>query len=468
MKIIVIILSISMLFGTEPFKGYIDLEGHRWMYVEGQYKDGMMDGQWDFYQDSTKTNKIATGSYIDGAKTSISRTGIPESGRDGLWIHYYHTNGYRHNVSMKNPIKAKQYWSNGKLNGKFTSYFKDGKVAVESNYKDGRQHGNRKEWYMGGFMYTKPFRVTEFKEGKPVRDTMYNLDSNLYMTSSYNDSSRIDSIYEYKHKSLIIVSEVKVKLLHGIHKLFHQNGQIWQEGTMSDGLPDGIWKEYSDTGILLSQVRYDKGNAIIKENEKQVIRDEDGNIIYSYSYVNDKRSGSAVELLHNVPHIIHELELNKMSRHTRCRFINRFQEYTKDYHRSYKTHANNGRDNMRWNSGYNSYALALNRYQQDQYKINWSSFNGVYKHNKKNQRMPQNKILGNGGYRDNIRIGKWIWTDMLSDKIILKGQYNDNGRPVGVWEESDPRDESNLIVTTYSDEGKVISVSKRTITYSNN
>ena len=45
-------------------------------------------------------------------------------------------------------------------------------------------------------------------------------------------------------------------------------------------------------------------------------------------------------------------------------------------------------------------------------------------------------------------------------------EYNDDGKPIGVWEETDPRDKNNLIITTYSDEGKVISVSEKTITYS--
>ena len=131
----------------------------------------------------------------------------------------------------------------------------------------------------------------------------------------------------------------------------------------------------------------------------------------------------------------------------------------------YNINANDSRrHNMQWNDGYHRYALSLNKYQNNQYSINWFKFKGVYK--SKNHRGPQNKILGKGTYKDNIRIGKWVWNDMKSNKVILKGEYNDDGKPINVWEESDPRDENNLIITTYSDEGKVISVSKKTITYS--
>ena len=465
MKIIVIITSISMLYSSEVFKGFINLGKYNLVYAEGQYEGGDMNGKWSFYSDSTKYQKISSGNYIKGDKTRPSRTGIPQDGRDGVWKHYYETKYSRN--SMKNPLKAIQYWSNGRMNGEFTSYFKDGKIAVESTYKNGKQHGLRKEWYMNGFMYTNIFRETEYKEGTPIKDKIYNLDSNLYMTSSYNDSSRIDSIYEYKNKSLVIISEVRDKILHGKHKLFHLNGQIWQEGQMINGLPNGIWKEYSDKGILLSQVRFENGYGIIDENEKQVVRDIDGDIIYSYNYVNSKRDGESIELLYNVPNIKHDLELNKMSRHRRCNFIKYFKEYSKDYSIKYKVNANSSRDNMRWNNnGYANYIITLNKYQDNQYTINWTPFKGVYKSDSRNRRMPQNRIIGNGAYKENIRIGGWIWRDMVSNKIILKGYYDNSGTPVGVWEESDPRDENNLIITTYSDGGKVISVSKKTTTYS--
>ena len=423
MKIIVIILSISTLYSAESFKGYIKADRHTWLFAEGEYENGEMNGEWSFYSDSTKTIKISSGNYINGNKTRISKTGIPEDGRDGLWKHYYNTR-YNHGRLMKNQLKATQYWSGGELNGKFTSYFKDGKIAVESTYQDGKQHGVRKEWYMNGFMYTNLFRETEYKYGKPVKDNLYNLDSNLYMRSTYNDSSRIDSIYEYNNKNLIIVTEVNKNQLHGKHKLFHENGNIWQEGKLDNGLPDGVWKEYSDNGTLLSKIRFNKGIPEINDNEKQQINDVDGNTIYSYTYINDKRNGEAIELLHNVPNIKHSLELNKMSRHKRCRFINYFNDYSKEYLAT-RIHVNKSRDRMSWNNGYGNYVISLNKYQSYQYSLGWTQFKGVSRSDYRSHMMPASKILGKGEYKDNIRIGKWVWRELNSDKLILKGEYNE-------------------------------------------
>ena len=463
MKIIVIILSISTLYSAELFKGYIKIERHKWLFAEGEYENGGMNGKWSFYADSTKSIKVASGNYISGNKTRISKTGIPEDGRDGLWKHYYNT---RYNDRlMKNQLKATQYWSGGKLNGEFTSYFKDGKIAVESTYQDGKQHGIRKEWYMNGFMYTNLFRETEYVHGKPIKDNLYNLDSNIYMRSTYNDSSRIDSIYEYNSKSLLIVTEVIRNQLHGEHKLYHKNGNIWQEGRLDKGLPDGVWKEYSDNGTLISKVRFNKGIAVISDNEKQEINDVDGNTIYSYTYINDKRNGEAIELLHNVPNIKHSLELNKMSHHKRCRFISYFNDYNKEYS-TQRINENKSRDRMSWNNGFANYVISLNKFQPCQYRLEWSEFKGIHRRDNRDHMMPINKILGKGEYKNNIRIGEWSWHELETNKLVLNGEYNKEGIPIGVWQESDPRDKNNIIITKYSDDGKVISISKKTITYS--
>ena len=149
----------------------------------------------------------------------------------------------------------------------------------------------------------------------------------------------------------------------------------------------------------------------------------------------------------------------------RCRFINYFNDYSKEYLMQ-KIQANRSRDRMSWNSGYRNYVISLNKYQSYQYKLGWTEFKGVNRSDYRSHMMPENKILGKGKYKDNIRIGKWAWRELNSDKLILKGEYNEKGIPIGIWEESDPRDINNLILTNYSDDGKVISVAKKTITYS--
>ena len=55
---------------------------------------------------------------------------------------------------------------------------------------------------------------------------------------------------------------------------------------------------------------------------------------------------------------------------------------------------------------------------------------------------------------------------MDDNKLAIKGQYNEQGQPIGEWKEIDPNDDSNLIVTLYDENGKVKSVSRKSKTYS--
>ena len=55
---------------------------------------------------------------------------------------------------------------------------------------------------------------------------------------------------------------------------------------------------------------------------------------------------------------------------------------------------------------------------------------------------------------------------MADNKLVIKGQYNEKGQPIGEWKEIDPNDDSNLIITLYDENGKVKSVSRKSKTYS--
>ena len=99
MKTIIFICNLSIIFSTTPFKGYIKHSGYSrssyiypYFYAEGQYLNGLMDGEWNFYSDSTKQYVVAKGGFLNGNTSNPSKYGIPKNGRHGLWEHYYTEN----------------------------------------------------------------------------------------------------------------------------------------------------------------------------------------------------------------------------------------------------------------------------------------------------------------------------------------------------------------------------------------
>ncbi len=40
---------------------------------------------------------------------------------------------------------------------------------------------------------------------------------------------------------------------------YHENGRVHEQGGFADGRRDGVWRQYSDTGVLLAQARFHLG-----------------------------------------------------------------------------------------------------------------------------------------------------------------------------------------------------------------
>ena len=179
----------------------------------------------------------------------------------------------------------------------------------------------------------------------------------------------------------------------------------------------------------------------------------DGKLIYSYQFRNGLKNGKAIEILYNVSNIIHRVEINK------CRY-----SYQGDWDDFY-----NFRDTKHLQYDNQTYRLIpnLNPYlKQPQYQINHNRFSGFNQRDSRNKKFFEKQLIGTGHYENNIRIGKWLWKTMDNNKLAIKGQYNEQGHPIGEWKEIDPNDDSNLIVTLYDENGKVKSVSRKSKTYS--
>ena len=204
MGISVLLIIITSLFAKEEkFEGFVQSPRHvnyrviEPIYAIGQYDEDMMTGFWEFYADSTKKVKIASGSFLRGNGSKISSTGIPFDGRHGEWKHYYtrSNNRYNHNdkYRISNSIQAYQNWNQGKMDGQSSTYYRDGKKASTAYYKDGVKHGIRKEWFSGGFQNTKLFRESNFIKGEQLISN--NTERDLFIVSSNDDFIKISGTY---------------------------------------------------------------------------------------------------------------------------------------------------------------------------------------------------------------------------------------------------------------------------------
>ena len=107
-------------------------------------------------------------------------------------------------------------YKDDKFNGVLKKYHPNGKAEVISNYCEGHQEG---------------LHIRYNENGLPKLETNYKI---------FDKGAPYQKSWE-----------------HGNCKWFHQNGQLKTEGRMVKGNPDGVWKDFDENGIQVSEKSYD-------------------------------------------------------------------------------------------------------------------------------------------------------------------------------------------------------------------
>ena len=153
-------------------------------------------------------------------------------------------------------------------NGKYTEYYKNGKIKIQGNYKEGRRNGEFKTFLKN----SKSAGSVIYKDGKIIKSTL--------IKAMKNNASfpPVDNI-NYKLDTTHTLGKVEFENgLLRIYFIFNKNGLL-----------DGNSIEYYEEGNIESIVPY-KNNLV----EGLIIRYyENGNIKEEVNYKNDKMNGEA-------------------------------------------------------------------------------------------------------------------------------------------------------------------------------
>jgi len=203
-------------------------------------------------------------SYYENGKISKEEN-YKDGIKDGKWNLYYRSG----------KVKGEGNYKNGKKVGKQTSYYENGKVEIESNFQDGRLDG---KWRF----YFKNERVKfekNFNDGK--------LDGKQ---TSYYENGKISKEENYKSRQK-----------NGKQTSYYENGKISKEENYKDGIKDGRWTSYYENGKVKSEKNYKDGKErdskelsnswfkySVNKLEDELTRimtkkDSDGNNVYQYA-----------------------------------------------------------------------------------------------------------------------------------------------------------------------------------------
>ena len=258
---------------------------------------------------------------------------------------------YSYAIDGKNIDRG--YYSDGKLayiqelkiikgqppipNGKYIEYYKNGQIKVQGNNKDGKRDGEFKAFLRNGKSAGSVF----YKDGKIIKSTLvnsmkdsatfslvtdinYNLNSNEIITDEfpngllkqyfiYNKNGLLDgeSREYYEEGNIKSISHFKNDIPDGVFISYYQNGNIENKYAYVNGQANGECFSYYENGKLEERyflkngeidgeafAYYPSGKLRGKEVQKlgkregeSIIYHENGNIKQKSTFKNDKREG---------------------------------------------------------------------------------------------------------------------------------------------------------------------------------
>ena len=267
----------------------------------------------------------------------------------------YDSNGnlfiYSYAIDGKNTDKG--YYSDGKLayikelkiikgqppipNGKYIEYYKNGQIKVQGNNKDGKRDGEFKAFLRNGKSAGSVF----YKDGKIIKSTLvnsmrdnasfslttdinYNLNSNEIITDEfpngllkqyfiYNKNGLLDgeSREYYEEGDIKSISHFKNHIPDGVFISYYQNGNMEEKYTYVNGQANGECFSYYENGKLEERyflkngeidgeafAYYPSGKLEVKDFFKDgkkegesIFYHENGNIKQKSTFKNGKREG---------------------------------------------------------------------------------------------------------------------------------------------------------------------------------
>ena len=212
---------------------------------------------------------------------------------------------YTYAIDGKNTDKG--YYSDGKLayikelkivkgeapiqNGKYIEYYKNGNIKVQGNYKDGKREGEFKTFLRNGKSAGSIF----YKDGKIIKSTLTNFmkenaSFSILTNINYNLNSHKIVSSEFPNGLLeTYFTFNKNGILDGENREYYEEGDIKSIFYFKNNVVDGTSISYYQNGNIQEKNTYKNG----EENGEGILYYENGNIKEKYFMKNDKLDGEA-------------------------------------------------------------------------------------------------------------------------------------------------------------------------------
>jgi YD repeat-containing protein len=232
---------------------------------KGNRKNFKLDSLWRFYrEDGALEQEI---NYTDGKRNGytynyneegllVSKIPYDDDVKQG-WATFYFP-------ERRNKQYEKKF-VDGKVEGEAYEYSKDRRVIAILKYEKGflqdrfeinRYNPKKKKT---GLWITYHDDIEETKKVKQLEGRYVNGLKNGYFRE-YDRNGELLSTTKYVNGEVVKNAEELMNV--EVKQTFHDNAQVEWERTYLNGKPHGVWKKFNDSGQVISGKIYDKGNLL--------------------------------------------------------------------------------------------------------------------------------------------------------------------------------------------------------------
>jgi antitoxin component YwqK of YwqJK toxin-antitoxin module len=253
-------------------------------YIIAEFKDGFPEGKWETYRYNTLyerrnykkgrlDGRVIT--YGSDGKTVIAESVASGGKRNGRYASYY----------ADGTLEKEQEFKDGKEHGYLRTYDRDGNVKWDCYYEDGEMHGRQTQFYFSNV--GNHVKISNYEHGKLVGDYSEIYEKGgLKEKGQYDENGKKTGLWVRKQKrgGLIDETEYKNGEKNGTRKTYgdddviekietykdddlngvtteYIHGKPANEHTYADGLRDGPFKTwYEDGKTLKSEGEYTRGS----------------------------------------------------------------------------------------------------------------------------------------------------------------------------------------------------------------
>jgi antitoxin component YwqK of YwqJK toxin-antitoxin module len=430
---------------------------------EGTMKNAQPDGFWKSYYENGKLKS-------EGNRKNFEL--------DSLWT-FYNEKGVRildvyYKNGKKNGIKTtyleqeivKETFKNDIKEGFTRYYYPTGKIKMEIPFVNGMEQGVAREYSQDGDIIT----LIEYKHGFVIdrlkinrRDhnnlkqgkwyTFYE-NGNVHVEGNYQDDMKDGYFKVYAENGDLIsldkyVKDVKQPEAQEVRKLdvkseYYPDGKVKASGTFHDGIPEGIYREYSHDGQITHSLIYNMGT-IIGEGIVKEDGNRDGHWKDLYPDGKLKAEGDYKDGLQVGEWKFYYPggKLEQFGKYTTTGKLNGTWKWYYDSGQIKREEEyNNGlKDGMHTEYDENDKIVEEGEYVDDQEDGPWFTTIGDY--------------LERGMYRDGLKNGKWVsyhltTTGEKTDSVLsFSGSFvedNPDGKHIYYWDNGKVKNEGNYLM----------------------